>query len=230
MVKDELLLMPGGLFSLSGRLSAAWRKKLKYSFLFTCLYARKSGDKFRESAKWHLGYSLSMEKLEWATLVNNVSSFEPQDDAVFVLRELLKERLVAHVQPQEAMQLERLIASVEMGLGSEAQGAAIREQTLCTVDAQDMADTIVFVHLSVLGSGPVVHSVSVRFRTSECIDEDFFSQVFTGKYVVGEVSVNVCTRQLSTGRYERNAIEAKVRHGLPDAADALIVELAPAGH
>lgn len=230
MAKDELLLMPGGLFSLSGMLSAAWREKLKYSFLFSCLYARKAGDKFIDSTRWRLGYSHSMERLEWAILVNKVSSFKPKDDAVLVLKELLKEHLITQLQSREVMQLERLMSSVEKGLGSETLGAAIKEQTLFTVQAQDTADTIVFVHLSLLGSGPVVHSVSVRFRTSEDIEDDFFRQAFAGKCVLGEVSVNVCTRQLSTDRYQKNDIEAKVRHGLPDAADALIVELSPAGH
>jgi hypothetical protein len=223
MLNEEILLLPEGLLSISEGVPKEWRQKLKYSLLYSHLYARSTGDKFVAPGKWRSGYSRAMENLEWATLANKASSFEPKDEAVIVLSDLLRERLISDVEPQA--QLDRLVASVEDALGSEALGAAIREQLLSAAQGKDKSDTTVFVHISLIGVGPVVHTLSVRFRTSQCIDELFFKQRFTGKHVVGQVSVNVSTRQLSTARYERNGIEQKVRRGLPATADSLIVEL-----
>ncbi|WP_434653802.1 hypothetical protein J3P96_24755 [Pseudomonas sp. R3-56] len=227
MLNEEILLLPEGLLSISEGVPKEWRQKLKYSLLYSHLYARSTGDKFDALAKWRAGYSRAMENLEWTTLANKASSFEPKDEAVIVLSDLLGEKLISDVKLQA--QLERLIASVEDALGSEALGAAIREQLLSPAQAKDKSDTTVFVHVSLIGVGPVVHTFSMRFRTAQCIDELFFKQRFTGKHVVGQVSVNVSTRQLSTARYERNGIEQKVRRGLPTNADSLLVELSSAG-
>lgn len=229
MLSEEILLLPEGLLSISQGVPAEWRQKLKYTLLYSHLYARSSGNKFDALGKWRSGYSRAMENLEWTTRANKASSFEPKDEAVIVLSDLLREKLISDFQPQELAQLDRLIANVEAALGSEAPGAAIREQLLSPVQSLNNSDTTVFVHISLIGAGPVVYTVSVRFRTSQCIDELFFKQRFTGKHVVGQVSVNVSTRQLSTARYERNGIEQKVRRGLPANADSLLVELSSAG-
>lgn len=229
MLKDEVVLIPGGLLSIANGLPEAWRQKLKYSLLYAHLYARAAGDRFDALVKWRSGYSRAMENLEWATLANKTSSFKPKSDAVIVLSDLLKERFISEVKLQEAAQLDRLMTCVEDALGSEALGAAIREQLLSPVQSQDRSETTVFVHISLIGTGLIVYSVSVRFRTSQCVDEAFFKQHFTGKHVLGQASVNVSTKQLSTARYVRNGIEEKVRRGLPGNADTLAVELSTAG-
>lgn len=219
--------MAGDPLSISTDIPVFWRGEVLNSLLYSRLYANSKVDRGVAPDGWYKNFSNAMEKVKWEGEAFKNYSFEPEADDVVVLQGLVSARIGSLLGSGQASRLEYLIASLEDSLSTEEVGKKFRQCTVASVsEEKDSTLSTITLLLSFVGNGAVVYSAFVHFVTAEDVEADFINQRFSGKHIVGSVSIDVSKRVLNKAGYEEDRIRDKILSKLPDSTDELICDLA----
>lgn len=228
MIKDDVCLVAGNLLFVADGFSQSLRKDLIDSVLFSQLYANTKIGKLADAESWYVECATGMEKVKWRRTDYKSNSFEPGNKAGFIIKDSVVSRVRTIFGTSQSERFEHLINCAEHSFVDDAVGVALREHTVATIKLSDDSDySTVVLQVGVLGVGPVLHSVFICFSTTEDVEVDFLNQCFSGKHIVGEVSLDFARQLFSQADFGKRRIREKIIDQLPDSRDELVLELCP---
>ena len=220
MIKDDVVVVAGNVLSVSSDVVDPWKKAVISSLLFSRLYANSQADRFAQAQQWYKDYDDALGRLKWELRANKSNDFEPVDGSVIVVKDLIKTQMVDVLGSAQAEQFERLMRSIELASSAEMLAAQVGEHAVVKVAVNEIHEaSCLALQLSLVGQGPVVCSVFVRFDTTQEVDFDFFNQNFMSEHIVGKVSVDVSQRVLNKVSYEKSRMREMITSKLPEAGE-----------
>jgi hypothetical protein len=226
MIKDDVVIVAGNVLSVSSDVVDPWRKDVIGSLLFSRLYANSQADRFAEAQQWYKDYDDALGRLKWELRASKSNDFEPVDGSVIVLKDLISTHLVDAPSSAQAEQFERLMHSIELASNAEMLAAQVGEHAVVKVAVDDIHEaSCLALQLSLVGQGPILCSVFVRFDTTQEVDFDFFNQDFMSEHIAGKVSVDVSLRVLNKVSYEKSRMREMIASKLPEAGGSQMLEL-----
>ncbi|VVN81884.1 hypothetical protein [Pseudomonas fluorescens] len=218
MIKDDVVIVAGNVLSISSDVVDPWREDVISSLLFSRRYANSQADRFAEAQQWCKYYDGALGRLKWELRAGKSNDFEPVDGSVIVVKDLIREKLVDILNSTRVEQFERLMRSIELTSNADMLAAQVEEHAAVKAAVDGVHDvSCVALQLSLVGQGPVVCSVFVRFDTTQEVDFEFFNQDFTSEHIVGKVSVDVSQRVLNKVMYEKSRMREMIASILAEA-------------
>ncbi|WP_339498450.1 hypothetical protein [Pseudomonas silesiensis] len=218
MIKDDVVIVAGNVLSVSSDVVDPWRKDVIGSLLFSRLYANSQADRFAEAQQWYKDYNDALGRLKWELRTGRSNDFEPVDGSVIVVKDLIREKLVEVLNSTQAELFERLIRSIELASSAQMLAAQVEEHAVVKVVVDGIHEVSCFaLQLSLVGQGPVVCSVFVRFDTTQEVGCEFFKQNFMSEHIVGKISVDVSQRVLNKVTFEKSRMREMIASKLSEA-------------
>jgi hypothetical protein len=220
MIKDDVVVVAGNVLSVSSDVVDPWKEAVISSLLFSRLYANSQADRFAQAQQWYKDYDDALGRLKWELKANRSNDFEPMEGSVIVVKDLIKTQMVDALGSAQAEQFERLMRSIELASSAEMLAAQVGEHAVVKVAVNDIHEaSCLALQLCLVGQGPVICSVFVRFDTTQEVDFDFFNQNFMSEHIAGKVSVDVSLRVLNKGSYEKSRMREIIASKLPEAGE-----------
>jgi hypothetical protein len=223
MIKDDVVVVAGNVVSVSSDVVDPWKEAVISSLLFSRLHANSKADRFAEAQQWYKFYDDALGHLKWELQVNRSNDFEPMEGSAIVVKDRIKTQLVDALNSAQAEQFERLMRSIELALSEQTLAKQVGEHAVIKVAGDDMHETsCLALQLTLVGQGPVICSVFVRFDTTQEVDFDFFNQSFVSEHIVGKVSVDVTLRVLNKVSYEKSRMREMIARKLPEGGGQML--------
>lgn len=228
MVMDDVFLVAGSLISVSTGLALPRRQDALQSLLFSHLYANSKADRFSDADKWYKEFNNAMGRLKWNLSVYRHFRFAPSDDDVLVLRELTQQKLQGVIDSSQRDSFDRLIRDVDLSPVAEVLATAEGEHAMVkTVESGTHNLSEIVLQAGLIGPGANISSVFISFKTSQHIEREFIAQDFAGEQIVGDITVDISRHVLNEASYENSRMRSIIASKLPNASEALILDLRP---
>ena len=225
MIKDDTCLVAGNLLLVADGFSQQLREDMINSLLFSQLYASAKVEKLKDADRWYKECATAMENVKWQRAVYRSKSFEPEDNAEFVVRDAVVSQVLSLFGVDQAEMFERLINCIGQSLVEGVNGLVVRENAVTTLEFPGYDFSTIVLQMGVLGAGPALYSVFVCFDAFNEVEVDFLNQRFSGKHIVGNVSFDFAKQLLDHKGFERSRMREKIIDILPDSRDELVLEL-----
>lgn len=224
----DVMLVAGNLLSISLGLPDSWRDDVLNSLLFSQMYANSQVEKFDKPDKWYTAHANAMSQTKWRRTSYKSNYFQPDRDAIITLQNLIRENLLGRLDKNHGEQVESMIRRIQKLSDADGVQSVFRKHVITTAQPEVQSAVVsavstVALQISLIDSGPIAYSAFVSFSTSEAVEVDIFKQCFSGKDIVGEISVDFSQHELNKVDYEKNNVRKNILSSLPGTKDNLIL-------
>lgn len=227
MCDYELKVVSGQLILLHKALPDQVKQDVLNSQLYAQLYASVKADKFSEAMAWDKQLTSARAKLKWLAPFTLARRLEPADPAKINATLLIMEQF-AHAPHFDPSVMEGAVRSGLNALACSPLAQKVFFDSVLRVVKPDSSlktgeRSDVLMHVSVVSAAAHMIDVQIGFSVHQFLDQHLLDQWFSGKDVIGSMSLSVAEFELDT--YAFSDIRQKIVAGLQEGDATLIVDL-----